>query len=480
MLNNYNFFMPRKWTNNEVIDADSLNRIENKISENAEDITKVNVELENLKTDLSDCVGYRKFSGEWITAQHTLEDKTRNLTIEGDTKYVKDGVISDEWQESCELKSVGDLQGDGKYKIGLISSNYNLFNSFTNIKALDADNVVLKNNYLEATYKGNAWIIFKIATPRFKKNTTIIIRGKYTNEVEATGKIEIFQDLNKTGTMTACDIKKGEFVAKLNLKHDTDTLVISARNANGSSGKKVVFSKLIIEKDTDLNLGVEGNYDKKQILSQEPLHKISDTIKDTIVFTDGKWKIKRMCHVKNFDKNSPFNITGTNSKFAEFILDTDRYKSNADFKLKSNLFSDKVAIGSNSLKNPIGINATAHNALRLRPVDNDNLTNENVMDWFEDKTLEILYELETPFYEDIEQDISVYTYDKLTHIYVDTIIPPKLSFSNLVDLGSTINSLESSNADNLKLIEEQESKLEDQTHIILENDFRLCVLELGL
>ena len=263
----------------KLVSGEQLDRFTEKISK---PIKNISTELENLKTDLSDCVGYRKFSGEWITAQHTLEDKTRNLAIEGNTKYVKDGVILDKWQEGCELKSVGDLQGNGKYKIGLISSNYNLFNSFTNIKALDADNVVLKNNYLEGTYKGNAWIIFKIATPRFKKNTTIIIRGKYTNEVEATGKIEMFQDLNKVNTMTSCDIKKGEFVAKLKLKHDTDTLVISARNANGSSGKKVVFSKLIIEKDTDLNLDVEGNYDKKQILLQEPLNGIGNVrdIKD--------------------------------------------------------------------------------------------------------------------------------------------------------------------------------------------------------
>lgn len=570
-----------------------------------EKVDSINTELETLKSNLSDCVGYRKFNGEWITAQYTLEDKTRNLVIEGDSivnlasglRSTELGVLADnvftvtaaggrrgnlyfdnakgqiknketytiimnitkntlvgntssfkfnlnnysienygyfkvengftgilmkvirtatttvidtpyletytnqtsgeleisniyilkgDWSNKTipnyfeGLKSVGDLQENGKYKIGLISSNYNLFNSFTNIKALDADNVVLKNNYLEGTYKGNAWIIFKIATPRFKKNTTIIIRGKYTNEVEATGKIEIFQDLNKTGTMTACDIKKGEFVAKLKLKHDTDTLAISARNANGSSGKKVVFSKLIIEKDTDLNLDVEGNYDKKQILLQEPLNGIGN-VRD---IKDNK-KIIRKTSLRVLNGSEDWILQRQNDNIIRFMIPkTSPFMNN----IKSSSlclcegFTDMNSITPTPDEYCVGVNVEQNDGLVFR-VPKSRLETPDVSGFkkfLAKKNIKIVLMLEKYTVEEVEQDMCLNTYKDLTHIYTDTEIQGNISFSTLIDLGTTINRLENTNTANLKLIEEQENRLIEQAYSILDNDTRLCMLELGI
>ena len=82
--------------------------------------------------------------------------------------------------------------------------------------------------------------------------------------------------------------------------------------------------------------------------------------------------------------------------------------------------------------------------------------------------------------EEVEQDMCLNTYNNLTHIYTDNEIQGNISFSTLIDLGTTINRLENSNTANLKLIEEQENRLIEQAYSILDNDIRLCILELGL
>lgn len=586
----------------KLIDTKQLNRFAEKISE---PIKKMKTDLDTVKNNLSNSVGYRKFNSEHITAKHTIADRTRNLCIEGnsivnlasglrstelgvlvdnvftvtategrrgnlyfdnakgqiknketytiimnitkntlvgntssfkfnlnnysienygyfkvengftgtymkvirtattdviDTPYLETYtnqtsgeleisniyILKGDWSNKTipsyfeGLKSVGDLQVDGLYKVDILSKNKNLCNvesiSFENntgdeymLGKLKPQIQAIKlkpNTTYTLSYSNtgtfNSIICFLLNSPRIvyshnelythcitdKNGTSIIISGNGLDEITTTTDIYLYITLNSTRI---------------------------------PNGEKVCYENIQLEENTLKTSYELQKTDKKQILLQEPLHKINDNIKDTIVFIDGKWKIKRMCHFKTFDKNSPFSIVGVNSKFAEFILDTDRYKSNADFALKSNLFLDKVAIGSGAVKNPIGIGVTTHNALRLRPVDNDNLTKKDVTDWFGDKTLELLYELETPFYEDIEQDISVDTYDELTYVYADTIIPTeKLSFSTLVNLGSTVNGLESSNTKNQKLVDKQEDKLTEHAYSILENDIRLCMLELGL
>lgn len=456
----------------KLIDTGRLDRLTEKISK---PIKNISAELETLKSNLSDCVGYRKFSDEWITAQHTLEDKTRNLIIEGNSKYVKDGVILNEWQEGCKIKSVGDLQVNGKYKIALTSSNYNLLNSSINTKAIDTDNVVIKNNYFEGTYKGNGWVIFKITTPKFKKNTNIIIRGKYINEIEATGKIEIFQDLNKTGTMTACDIKKGEFVAKLKLKHDTDTLIISARNTSESQGKKVVFSDLIIEKDTDLNIGIDGICNKKDILLQEPLRGIKNT-KDSY---DGNVITRR---IKQFtlDNRTPLtlsslNVEGDSNILASFTID-DKAVGQCDMYCDS-IKESQIQIVANEEYYFI----SRDNKNILISLSKDKLETQDIAGiskYLSNNNVNFLYETTSPTTEILEQDITLNTYDELTHIYTDTEIQGNISFSTLVDLGSTINALEEANTANLKIIESQNEIIEEQAYSIIENDARLCMLEI--
>ena len=458
-------------TDLKLVSGEQLDRFTEKISK---PIKNISTELENLKTDLSDCVGYRKFSGEWITAQHTLEDKTRNLAIEGNSIVnLASGLRSTE---------LGVLAGNVFTVTATGGRRGNLY--FDNAKGQieNKETYTIIMNITKNTLVGN--------TSSFKfnlNNYSIENYGYFKVENGFTG---IHMKVIRTATTTVIDTPyletytnqtSGEleisniYILKGDWSNKTIPNYFEGLKSVGDLQVDGLYKVDVLSKNKSL-----CNTDKKQILLQEPLHKINDNIKDTIAFIDGKWKIKRMCHFKAFDKNSPFSIVGANSKFAEFILDTDRYKSNADFALKSNLFLDKVAIGSEAVKNPIGIGVTTHNALRLRPVDNDNLTEKDVTDWFGDKTLELLYELETPFYEDIEQDISVYTYDKLTHVYADTIIPPNLSFSSLVDLGNTINGLESTNTANLKLIEDQENRLIEQAYSILDNDIRLCILELGL
>lgn len=455
----------------KLVSGEQLDRFTEKISKPIKNISR---ELENLKNDLSDCVGYRKFNGERITAQHTLEDKTRNLAIEGNSivnlasglRSTELGVLVDNVFTVTATggrrgnlyfdNAKGQIENKETYTIIMNITKNTLVGNTSSFK-FNLNNYSIENYGYFKVENGFTGILMKV----IRTATTTVIDTPYleTYTNQTSGELEI----------SNIYILKGDWSNKTIPNYFEGLKSVGDLQVDG------LYKVDVLSKNKDL-----CNTDKKQILLQEPLHKINDNIKDAIVFIDGKWKIKRMCHFKTFDKNSPFSIVGVNSKFAEFILDADRYKSNADFALKSNLFLDKVAIGSEAVKNPIGIGVTTHNALRLRPINTDNLTKKDVTDWFGDKTLELLYELETPFYEDIEQDISVYTYDKLTHVYADTIIPPKLSFSSLVDLGNTINRLESTNTANLKLIEDQENRLIEQAYSILDNDIRLCILELGL
>lgn len=461
----------------KLVSGEQLDRFTEKISK---PIKNISTELENLKTDLSDCVGYRKFSGEWITAQHTLEDKTRNLVIEGNTKYVKDGVILDEWQEGCELKSVGDLQGNGKYKISLVSKNKNLCPFLQQSNITGSELTFINNGFIkQISNVWNAVTTLKFENLNLKRNTEYYyIVDKVADDDIVIPQLDKIEYYNNNKIIHSVRINSGQNIITFttpNLYFNKINFVYRNKTINKREGITNPQIRLL---NTNVNY-IESKNNKKDILLQEPLNGIGN-VRD---IKDNK-KIIKKTTLRILNGSEDWILQRQNNNIIRFMIP------------RTSLFMDNIKQASlclcdgfvdiNSTPTPdeycVGVNVGKNDGLVFR-VPKSSLETPDVSGFkkfLAKKNLKIVLILEKSIIEEVEQDMCLNTYKDLTHIYTDTEIQGNISFSTLIDLGNTINRLESTNTANLKLIEEQESKLEEQTHIILENDFRLCILELGL
>ena len=445
-----------------------------------EKVDSINTELETLKSNLSDCVGYRKFNGEWITAQYTLEDKTRNLVIEGNTKYVKDGVILDEWQEGCELKSVGDLQENGKYKIGLVAKNKNLCPFLQQSNIIGDELTFINNGFIkQISNVWNAVTTLKFENLNLKRNTEYYyIVDKATGNDIVTPQLDRIEYYNNNKIIHSVRMNSGQNVITFttpNLYFNKINFVYRNKTLNRREG---ILNPQIRLK-TNVNY-IESKNNKKDILLQEPLNGIGN-VRD---IKDNK-KIIRKTSLRVLNGSEDWILQRQNDNIIRFMIPrTSLFMNN--IKQASLCLCDGFVDINSITPTPdeycVGVNVEQNDGLVFR-VPKSRLETPDVSGFkkfLAKKNIKIVLMLEKYTVEEVEQDMCLNTYKDLTHIYTDTEIQGNISFSTLIDLGTTINRLENTNTANLKLIEEQENRLIEQAYSILDNDTRLCMLELGI
>ena len=186
-------------------------------------------------------------------------------------------------------------------------------------------------------------------------------------------------------------------------------------DTNDVSGLKKYLSsnpmKVIYELATPIEIPLKevhastANFSlQRQFSSGNWLRELPNGVKDTV--ENGK-VIRRVGKITLNGSESGWVLAGLTSKFAEYK------PSNAvvDATRRFGIIGDKlpeVDIGANASKNPIGICSTGHGAIRVRPIDKDDLSVSEVTTWLSQNPLTILYELATPTEEALSTDNYMY------------------------------------------------------------------------
>ena len=191
---------------------------------------------------------------------------------------------------------------------------------------------------------------------------------------------------------------------------------------------------------------VEPKQNKKEILISEPLRKIKDNIKDRFLKTD-KWFVERKCGETLLDGNVYVSIHDNSSE--TYI----RYRVGLPTNAKNSGLSSEIIWSEYLADNIVVINSTPpggghpSNSSGLYfgsalydsvpvcyiSIEKSKLTTPDVAgfkDWLNKNKIKVIYELATPVYEPLEIEPTLNTYNDVTHISNDSIIPCTMKIKN--------------------------------------------------
>ncbi|MBP3906267.1 MAG: hypothetical protein J6D12_04025, partial [Peptostreptococcaceae bacterium] len=229
--------------------------------------------------------------------------------------------------------------------------------------------------------------------PDFTNIKCSIIEGDYTNSVD-----EVFEGMKSVGE---CEDNKVE---------------ILSRNSD----------------NTLLNT--------KEITLQEPLRGLPNGVRDRIVVKDGKLMIERNCAEITPSGDEVWTCWYGNSlldsEYLSFYMSFEgmNYKPNKDYALISDILIDSNnTLWDKDLKsNSVALNADTIISLQIG-VKKSELQIQDVngfKQWLKTNKPRITYLLATPIYEELPIDLTLNTYNDITHISTNSTIPCNMVVKN--------------------------------------------------
>lgn len=182
----------------------------------------------------------------------------------------------------------------------------------------------------------------------------------------------------------------------------------------------------------------ESLSNKKEILLNEPLRGLPNGVKDRFVKIGGKWFIERNCKELVLNSLQGLNVSIVDSLTTNSVTTSRIYIAyNINTALFSNVkMSDggimcdklpyKVVFPNLIQENQMAIGKTgAGISLRLQ-----GSTVEECESWLTNNPLKIIYDLATPIYEPLEIEPTLNTYNEVTHLSNNSIIPCNMQIKN--------------------------------------------------
>lgn len=366
------------------------------------------------------------YSGNDTT--HTIE----NSTI---SKITVDELLGNTWQNSedlSDIRSVGELQEDGSYKIDILSKNKNIFSDelLSSKKTTTIDG--LEYYVINGSGLGNA--IFAIKNNKiFKEKTQYTISFDYINSNNvAWNNIYIEYSDNQHSTILGISDKSNTRI-ELTSK---PTCTIKAIYFTTESGKDAYIRNVQIIEGADNTSYEEPKSHKTTILLPCQLQKIGD-VSDKFYYDSGKgkWCVEKNINQYRYDydtENYYITISGQNNNGLNkgFINKPSDKKGNIPLA-KTNIMCD--GIKSLSYEDSINeLDMCITNSSDGRPLIVSSSTNNNeARVLIEGKT--ILYQLGNPQIIETEYTnpnlLQFDTYDEVTYINStpsDTSIEPNI------------------------------------------------------
>ena len=315
-----------------------------------------------------------------------------------------------------EMKSVGQDDENG-HKIEILSQNKNLFNgSLTNFEVADT------GGQNSASHAGCTDYI------EIKPNTPYTLSSPIAEYNTLAGLVVAFYDSNK------------KFIKHINMTQDKTSpsnaryCRVRTRNSNSSSISKEELSSITLqlEEGTVATSYVKGSMNKKEILMNEPLRGLSNSIKDRFVKISNKWFIEKNCEIDNVDSNKNWQLSGNNNSdycvaFAKGL--------NVINLASSNIISDTLptlnSFSEAGKRKGIYLNANSNFVISVPSSECNSLSGvEGVKYWLQNNPTTVVYPRDTIIYEPLEVEPTLNTYNDVTHISNNSIIPCNMKIQN--------------------------------------------------
>lgn len=306
------------------------------------------------------------------------------------------------------------LQDDGKYKMEILCNNKNLFDYNSVVKRTINSQIEVGENYITITddyYCGNIMKVKPFTNYYIQADRDIIGDGNggYIAVYKTDGKIVGGTTALKPGTGSDGYFNSGanNYVSIL---------------FYGGLGKRDTckFSNVQIREGTTETEYVPRRINKIQFLLNEPLRGIGD-IKDKIYVKEDKIVVERNC--------GKYTLKGTEGWY-HYSVSTTHYECGCDvlrntlIKRKSGIYADIISDKFSTIKyngNP--------DIIASIPISLASNVNE-FKQWLQQNPTTVVYQLQTPVYEEVECDLSKLALEGYDHgtLFYDTNIPVTTQF----------------------------------------------------
>ena len=387
-----------------------------------------------------------KHSDQTITGSITISDI---MLLKGDyyDSFTNGDIKIPEYFEGS--KSVGEDEG----KIEIVSKNKNLLD-INNLQVMNySHDLPYKETGLNIAFNTNedtisyslttGWNIGVGGVYKVKKNTlytakyeeatcdknynmSINILGLYENELDVT-----YWDDNNYQKYTSrfLNIKKGPNEKNVSLTYNSknyDYIVFyigGAWKLNPSETRNITLKNVGIYEAGNSDIEYERySQNKEEILLSEPLRGIPGGAKDRILKKNGQWVIERNVGRAIIDGSENWFLTTSDNGIRFFEehngLNKKHYhKSSASKLLSDKLLNKKIyyAMSKNEYKDFI-ISTDLNSSHEWRIATTQDMTLDEFRGWLATNKPEVYYELETPVYESIKKDLSLYLYPDMSYI----------------------------------------------------------------
>lgn len=335
-----------------------------------------------------------------VKLEHSKEGIVKVPSIKGKTILVdSDGNETDTPAEGCKLVSVGEEEDN---KLIILSKNKNLFNGKTEQGSIN-------NTTGESTDSSTRVRTYYI---KVKPNTSYCITKNISDDYFIH-----HYDINKNKTHTMISI--GSTIDSQVISTTSSTEYIRIRSNNKSQlDFSLVESNIIIDY-------VPYAENKTEILLDEPLKRISDTIYDEIQDNSITYKTVK----KVLDGSEDWR--NFNNPFMEKTETIDVYFINNQKHNTSVLCDTFKNVNSTYLNDVEGISGAGGSGTniwvsvaksRLETPDRDGFKK-----WLKENPITIIYELAEPIIEELPNSINLQGFDDTT-MYIENSITPTVSY----------------------------------------------------
>ena len=370
----------------------------------------------------------------WNFVNDTSLDIEIELTgiIEGD--YTNEEIPSKYFEG---MKSVGQ-DDENTHKIEILSHNGNLYKRLENshYKVYGSTVTIIEENENGFIYKAEEWdmgLSYLISTEGLFKNKKYRLSWERNNNTPNTPLLHSdgikLLDSNKSfkEIISWDDFDYLEHDFKLPDSFEQgDILEIRFKNGalsveNGACN--ICINEIGVAKNT-----VISKLNKKEISLNEPLRALPNRVCDKVVKINNKYFIERNCGYIFLDntKNWTYNTSHVNPIFECSIK--DNVVLTADItgdKMLCDKLESKAIYSTNE---NYGICFVNGSVCRIRI--NGFTTSEEYINWIRNNPLSVVYQLPTPIYEPLEIEPVLNTYNDVTHISNNSIIPCNMKIQN--------------------------------------------------
>lgn len=421
-----------------------------------------NITWANLSTSISGVKnGYNKFVVKLTIPSNYIGTEKINITnrvngiYDGNVKFtdVKPILLKGDWTnkemptEYFEgMKSVGECEDN---KIEILSNNGNLYKRLENshYKVYGSTVTIIEENENGFIYKAEEWdmgLSYLISTEGLFKNKKYRLSWEGNNNTPNAPLLHSdgikLLDSNKSfkEIISWDDFDYLEYDFKLPDSFEQgDILEIRFKNGalsveNGACN--ICINEIGVAKNT-----VISKLNKKEILINEPLRSLPNGVKDRMVKIGGKYFIERNCVEIDLNTINSWRSWGDKETeyygFYQYVRGLKSIVNEREANVCCNTRPCITSIESIRSSTGVGIHAGSGNpdgyiAIAFKRSELTQLNNDGIKEWFSSNPTKVVAQLEIPTYEPLEVEPVLNTYNDITHISNNSIIPCNMKVKN--------------------------------------------------